>query len=769
MKNGITNAVRIMARFVLGFFSLATVLHAQTPPPLGTPRLELSMNGVVFAIAQLPDGSYLIGGNFESIDGQPRSNLAKLRPDGTLDTSWILNVDGSFSAVYAIAVDSNGEAYIGGNFASVGGVARTHVARLVSGDVAGVDPDWGPLIDSFGVSALALDESSVYIGGQFNALGGEHRRGLGKVPKDGIGPGAVDHDWFPMEGVSGAAEFRALLYDGAGSLFVGGAFNRIGGLERRDLAKLSTSGQGAANPEWNPQVDRSVNALAFGPGNSLYIGGDFQIVDDEYRGGVARIASGGIGEVDLNWQGFGQQSIRANALGVDSLGRVYLGGEFGEIVPSMGNIARFLSNGALDPAWSTRTDARVDSLAIGTGDVLYLGGHFTQVGREGRVGLARISAGVTVLAPINAAINTNSAAVTSMARAPDGSLVIGGEFEVANGVARKNILRMTPGGELDPIWNPGNQSKFRQGIKKIRSLAVDFTGDVYVSGGFERIGGEPRVGLAKLQSSGGGLADPAWRADLDPGAAVEALALGEAGSIFIGGSFDNIGGVQRHKLARISTLTGSLDLSWNPNPDSEVMALLIGNDGFLIVGGFFHTIGGQSFKYLAKIDSGGTGAADPQWNPVPNSGVETLARDPTGELYIGGYFDKVGTKSFAGLAKISGAGIGSPSSLWEETMAPPGTFQHIKVIAFDPGGTLYAGGDFPQVAGQPPTRLFRFSGRTGQTDLQWKPRPDGDIRSLMAGVDGTVYVGGEFEQIGGQPRSAFAAFRSDVIFENFFE
>src|SRR5262245_49878437 len=61
--------------------------------------------GSVNAIALQPDGMIQIGGTFDRIGGQSRSNLARLNSDGTLDATFNADTDGG---VYALAVGPDG-------------------------------------------------------------------------------------------------------------------------------------------------------------------------------------------------------------------------------------------------------------------------------------------------------------------------------------------------------------------------------------------------------------------------------------------------------------------------------------------------------------------------------------------------------------------------------------------------------------------------------------------------------------------------------------
>ena len=73
------------------------------------------------------NGNILLGGFFNSIDGQVRNHIAQLNPDGTLDTAFDPNANGS---VWSIATQADGKILVGGDFTNIGGQPRNGIARL---------------------------------------------------------------------------------------------------------------------------------------------------------------------------------------------------------------------------------------------------------------------------------------------------------------------------------------------------------------------------------------------------------------------------------------------------------------------------------------------------------------------------------------------------------------------------------------------------------------------------------------------------------------
>ncbi|MDR3459471.1 MAG: immunoglobulin domain-containing protein [Verrucomicrobiae bacterium] len=122
----------------------------------------------VYAIAVQPDGKILIGGAFSTFIGTTRNNLARLNTDGTVDGTFLNNLTGASSNVRCIQVQSDGKVLIGGDFTTVNGTGRYHVARLTSAGI--LDTGFAPgNISGNSVYAMALQpDNSIVIGGSFS-------------------------------------------------------------------------------------------------------------------------------------------------------------------------------------------------------------------------------------------------------------------------------------------------------------------------------------------------------------------------------------------------------------------------------------------------------------------------------------------------------------------------------------------------------------------------------------------------------------------------
>ncbi len=111
---------------------LGPSLHAQVAGSLDSAFNPNVSGSYVLATAVQPDGKIVIGGSFSSVGGQPRSNFARLNPDGTVESTTTFNLGTGASGLLVadVAVQADGKIILGGQFSSVNGQPRNGIARL---------------------------------------------------------------------------------------------------------------------------------------------------------------------------------------------------------------------------------------------------------------------------------------------------------------------------------------------------------------------------------------------------------------------------------------------------------------------------------------------------------------------------------------------------------------------------------------------------------------------------------------------------------------
>src|SRR5437660_193868 len=153
MKNSAGNRLRSSARFSL-MALIGLALAGGTAAVRGQSALDgfdPNANDAVEVVVVQPDGKILIGGGFTSVLGVTRNHIARLNPDGTLDTAFNPNAN---STVISIAVQADGKILAGGTFTSIGGQTRNNIVRLNSdGTLDAFDPNANNEVDAIAVQA----------------------------------------------------------------------------------------------------------------------------------------------------------------------------------------------------------------------------------------------------------------------------------------------------------------------------------------------------------------------------------------------------------------------------------------------------------------------------------------------------------------------------------------------------------------------------------------------------------------------------------------
>ncbi|MEM7324359.1 MAG: hypothetical protein AAF531_14815 [Actinomycetota bacterium] len=141
------------------------------------------LDRAVYSLDILPNGSLLVGGEFETVNGTARQGLVALDPaTGAIDQSFTASVDRPWTSLRAVVRDlklDGDNLYVAGNFSHVenGGGQRTRVynATRVSAATSGIDGDWRPQVTGSGIWGIDTDtgRGEVHLTGFFTAVNGE--------------------------------------------------------------------------------------------------------------------------------------------------------------------------------------------------------------------------------------------------------------------------------------------------------------------------------------------------------------------------------------------------------------------------------------------------------------------------------------------------------------------------------------------------------------------------------------------------------------------
>ena len=644
------------------------------------------------------------------------------------DADWFSmnGPQGPNSTVYASAVDSQGNLYLGGAFTQVGSLTVNYVAKW---DGAA----WSALGSGLSseVRSLAVSGTTLYAGGPFSTAGGVSAPCIARW--DGSAWSALG------SGMNGSV--TALLVSGS-DLYASGAFTSAGGVSAVRVARWNGTvwnalGSGVGSP--GSGLSESVRALAIS-GSTLFVGGTFSTAGGN---SVANFAQWNGSSWSTLGDGF-NSNVRALAVIGTS---VYVGGDFGlsGAVP-VNRIARW--NGSSWVALGGGLNSAVLSLAV-SGTDLYVGGGFSTADGVSASCIARWNG--TAFSAVGSGVNSF---VNTLA-------VHGGNVYAAGGLTMAGSVTTTRVGR----WDGSSWHALAPGMNGlVRAVAVSGT-DVYAGGSFTTAGGVQANYIAKWNGTswsalGTGLDGP-----------VNALfALGN--TVYAGGEFTTAGGIP---ASNVAWWGGSSWISLGTGLNGAVQSLALFN-GSLYAGGSFTGSSAIAAPFLAKYEGG-------VWNALPsspNSTVNCLAATET-HLYAGGFFSQVGsvpanhiarwdgsawsalgsgTNASVGAVAASGADVyvsgeflsaggvaASRIAHWDgSTWHPLGSGTATAAVSLVVSGPyLYAGGNFV-LSSVGAVCIAKWNGKV------WRPLGSGGnalVSALAASPDGGhLYAGGAFTRMG---------------------
>ncbi|MET0999820.1 MAG: PKD domain containing protein, partial [Marmoricola sp.] len=249
-------------------------------PAAGTPHV---LNGAVASIAQVGDqmvlgGSFTTARNDNSQTQLTRNRLLAFNANtGLISTTFLPNPNGSITTV--IPAGDGATVYVAGSFSSIGGVARTNVARVRVSDGA-VVTEFNAGSVTGQVKDLRLSNGRLWLAGAFTHVGGRAQRALATVNAT---TGAFDtYMRLTLAGVHNGSYTAVAKIDISpnGSRLVAiGNFDTLNTVKNHQMLVLDLAGAAAAPADFrtsfyetpcSPNFDSYMRDLDFSPDGSFF-------------------------------------------------------------------------------------------------------------------------------------------------------------------------------------------------------------------------------------------------------------------------------------------------------------------------------------------------------------------------------------------------------------------------------------------------------------------------------------------------------------------
>lgn len=292
-----------------------------------------------------------------------------------------------------------------------------------------------------------------------------------------------------------------------------------------------------------------------------------------------------------------------------------------------------------------------------------------------------------------------------------------------------------------------------EGGDSVISMAIQPDGNVIIGGNFTNVAGITRSNIARLNLNGS--LDASF--DPEPNGETRTLALQADGKILIGGFFTTLNGVLRNGIGRLNS-DGTLDVSFNPNVTGSVYGLIPQVDGKIIVWGEFSQLDGQNLNRIGRLNRDGT--LDNSFNPGSGASdsIYALALQADGKIIVGGsYFSSLAGHPCNGLGRLNTDGS-YDTNFNNSYFGNQNEFNlnNVYSLIVQPDGRILVAGGNRRGFYNFYNYALRFRS-DGSLDSSFQIQSaDSPIYTMALQCDGKVLVGGLFSTLNGQSRSRLA-------------
>jgi uncharacterized delta-60 repeat protein len=633
-------------------------------------------DGGVTLISPQADGRILVGGWFSTFNGVERVRAARLNADGSLDTSYAPPaVDPKTGNQYqrALAIQSDGRVILTGSEGGGAVLARLNPDGTLDSSFQ-YNPASGPSAwryYSINLIGFALDGKLVIAGfgatpsGEFNAFR------LNRLNGDGT----LDSTFPAVRFDTGRGGIAIILPRTDGKMLIAGDFARVGGRPQRNLALLQSSQAGITSCELFPhnlaagesEGVSTITVQRFGD-TSGFTSLKFSALGGSAVAGVDFVfATGTLTFAPLETQKtFAVSLIDNGSINSDKTVQLTLSEPTGGAVLGRAQATLTLLDDerpdsldfgfnarlAVPPDWA---NVGVDFIRLLPDDKFRIWGNFATVNGVERGGFAqlnpdgslnptvtsystvalaylpngmsygywnnrfvRFNADYSVDPSFDVTVAPQPYNIQAVAALPDGKLLVSGPFTSLNGIERRDIARLNADGSVDLTFSPGtgieNESR---NPGDLRALAVQPDGRIVIGGYFSFVSGTARNAIAQLNADG--LLDPTFdSAGSKPDAPrdnVASLAVEPGGSVLALGYFPTLDSSGRQLIARFNadgSFDSFLDVGTGPVIDNQycnncagtLNTMVLQSDGGLLLGGNFTQFNGVPRSGIVRLKLG---------------------------------------------------------------------------------------------------------------------------------------------------------------------
>jgi uncharacterized delta-60 repeat protein len=247
-------------------------------------------NNDIRSIVLQPDGKILVSGRFTSFDGNSANGLVRLNTDGSRDTGFDIGSGIDGGEVISIVLQSDGKILVGGYFNSFdGNYSTNNLVRLNADGSLDTDFDIGDGFNNDVNTIVLQPDGRILVGGRFTSFDGNSANGLVRLNVDG----SRDTGFGIGDGFDGDPIFPLVLQSD-GKILVGGGFTSFDGNTANCLVRLDADGSLDTGFDIGNGFNGFVYTIALQSEGKILVGGEFSTFDGNYsNGGLVRLNTDG--------------------------------------------------------------------------------------------------------------------------------------------------------------------------------------------------------------------------------------------------------------------------------------------------------------------------------------------------------------------------------------------------------------------------------------------------------------------------------------------
>jgi len=244
-----------------------------------------SIGGWINKVEVLNDGKIIIAGIFDQIDNIPMEAVARLNPNGSLDTSFNMNLP-PVTGIRAMDVQPDGKIIIAGQNDETGNQYRIFRRYLPDGTL---DTSFNGDEEHYIYDIETHQDGKIMISGPFNDYNNITRYSVARVNNDGTLDLTFDSYNIPHNGTTHTIFDVAILDDG--KYFINGSFSIYNDVTSNYIAKINhdgtvdtsfNTGTGPNDFVWETYVQQD---------GKILIGGNFTTYNGNSINRIARLSN----------------------------------------------------------------------------------------------------------------------------------------------------------------------------------------------------------------------------------------------------------------------------------------------------------------------------------------------------------------------------------------------------------------------------------------------------------------------------------------------